>query len=364
MRRSTVSALSVLAALAGPGVGAQPLESGVPEVHSLPQDTLARLRGMAETIGEIAVSSTSKAFLAAVDDLEEKPRRFVYYDRGLKRVYTQDEYAQLPAPERRGLQLGGVTSLTYYEGQSRRDFPLYTARHLDLALGDTRFADAENVPGMRVFDLQFATPTVGVLLASMGAEVVGVEDDALATKLYNAPSDEGEIDGADGAPGGSLNLVFGNWPGDEDVRREVGGGFDLILIDSTLFKGTYFRPPPRGIGTIPVPPPELGASPEQYVDALYQALKPGGRVFFTARTIPQSRQRMAYRPDLDGRFPFERDVVDRAGFRVIAWGQDDSQTLRDLVRRLNSEGINSGAPALAPLYSAYTILEKPAKDAR
>jgi hypothetical protein len=66
-----------------------------------------------------------------------------------------------------------------------------------------------------------------------------------------------------------------------------------------------------------------------------------------------------YIPWADGRSPFSREIWERAGFRVIAFDQDDSEAARRMGRALGWHEGGGGMDLENNLFAFYTLAEKP-----
>jgi len=109
------------------------------------------------------------------------------------------------------------------------------------------------------------------LLAGCGADVTGVDVHPVFRALYSQPSDQGVIADAPGVRG-RITLTHGHFPGDNDVRRAVGDGYDVFLSKNVL-KRSYIHPEREVDERFQI---KLGVSDEAFVKAMYDVLKPGG----------------------------------------------------------------------------------------
>lgn len=202
------------------------------------------------------------------------------------------------------------------------------------------------------------------LLASIGCFVQGVEVDPVLEKLYQTNNIVGEVPPSgidDRKPGpGFLNLVFGSWPGDPKVREAVQGDLDLFMSKNTLKRGYII--PPKDREYDPKRMIDLGVPREQFVREVARILKPGG-LFLVYNICPaQSPPDKPYIPWADGRSPFEREMLEAAGFEVLAFDQDDAPKMREFAQALGwAEG--DGAMDLEKDFVVlYTLARK--KEAR
>ncbi len=202
-----------------------------------PRAAVEVLREKARALAPLVTSDLAWSFLAAVEELPSIGPRTLLRTKDRSRSYTREEAAALPESERSALE-----EAYYYT--THYGSPLAYVRPLELAAG----AGVASVAGRRVLDYGFGTIGHLRLLASLGAEVTGIEVDPLLRALYSAPGDQGIIPGWKG-PGGTLRLLHGFFPSDESVRRATGGGYDLIVSKNTLKKG--FIHPVVPVGAAP-----------------------------------------------------------------------------------------------------------------
>jgi hypothetical protein len=114
------------------------------------------------------------------------------------------------------------------------------------------------------------------------------------------------------------------------VRDAAGGDFDVILSKNTLKRG-YIHPERPANPRMLV---HLGVDDSTYVARLHDALKPGGFALIYNLSPALSRPDQPYQPWTDGRCPFERDLLERAGFEVLAYDLDDGPAARELAHAL------------------------------
>ncbi len=89
--------------------------------------------------------------------------------------------------------------------------------------------------------------------------------------MFYTDDDTGTIANDDG-PDGSVELLYGFYPGDEQLAARAGDGFDVFISKNTLKKG-YIHPEREADPRFLV---HLGVSDEAYMQAVHDALKPGG----------------------------------------------------------------------------------------
>ncbi len=253
--------------------------------------------------------------------------------------------ARLPRVRTRSVVVGAtrkVVDEAYYY-TTRYGSPLAYARPLEL-LGHAGLAD---VAGRRVLDCGYGGIGQLLMLASLGADVVGVDVDPLLRAMY------AERDGAFGR--GRVRTVDGRWPADAATRDAVGGPFDVIVAKNVLKRG-YIHP------AEPVDPSktiQLGVGDEAFLRALFAALAPRGRLLIYNLSPAPAPPGQPYIPWADGRSPFPRELYERVGLRVVAFEVDDTTAARAMARTL---GWDRGADAMdveRGLFAQYTLVERP-----
>ena len=313
MRRSSFLPLLVCLALARP-------------VHAQPEapDTTAvgAIRSEARAVAPLAHSALARAFLRAADALPHVDTRIVYVDSSRAHAWTDAGAAVLPDTARARLIRRELDEQFYYN--TRYGSPLAYTRPLELLAGH----GVKSVDGLRLMDFGYGTVGHLRMLASLGANVVGVEVDPLLRALYSGPNDQGMIARSAQAAGrgkpGRLQLVDGRWPADEAARSAAGGSFDLVISKNTLKRG-YIHPEREVNPRMLV---HLGVDDSTYVAALAAVVKHGGWVLIYNLSPALSKPDQPYLPWSDGRCPFERGVLERAGFEVVLYDFDDGEAAR------------------------------------
>jgi hypothetical protein len=281
--------------------------------------------------GTAAIRAEAAALRPLVDS--DVARRFV------------DAAAQLPPVAKRTVRVGGKRRVIdeEYFYTTRYGSPLAYARPLDLLAR----AGFDEVAGRTVVDFGYGGIGQLMMLASLGATAVGVDVDPLLRAMY------AERDGRFGA--GTLRTVDGRWPADPIVRATVGGGYDLFLSKNVLKRG-YIHPEQ------PVPERQtirLGVDDEAFLRAVFEALKPGGRMLIYNLAPAPAPPGKPYIPWADARSPFPRELYERVGFRVDAFDVDDTAAARVMARAL---GWDRGPEAMnleRDLFALYTLVERP-----
>lgn len=310
--------------------------------------TLAKLRTEAEAMGPLLTSQLAKEFVAATRDLPKIEPRVAYFDESTRTYYTKVEVEALAADERERLKEKALDEEAYYF--TKYGTPLAYARPLEL-LAQHGF---ESVDGKRILDFGYGTVGHLRLMATLGADATGVDVDSFLTALYHRPEDQGDVTGRDGKHG-RVRLVQGQWPADEATKAAVGDGYDLFLSKNTLKNG-YLHP------ERPVNPRmlvHLGVENEAFVRAVFQVLKPGGRLMIYNLCPAPAPPDKPYIPWADGRCPFPKTMWESAGFRVVAFDVDDTKAARAMAHALGWDQGEEAMDLEKDLFAHYSLMEKP-----
>jgi SAM-dependent methyltransferase len=312
---------------------------------------VALIRRQAEALAPLVQSPLAKNFLQATADLPAVPARTLYRDAAKTTYYSQAQADRLSADERKQLKPVPVDESLYYN--TKYGSPLAYVRPLEV-LGQAGMID---VAGKRILDFGYGTIGHLRLLATLGSDAVGVDVDPLLPALYSEPSDQGTIAGQKSeGRAGKVTLVHGRYPAEPGVAKAVGEGYDLILSKNTLKNG-YLHPAQPVDKRMLI---DLGVTEAAFVQTLYHALKPGGKVLIYNICPAPNPPGKPYIPWADGRCPFSKEMWEAAGFRVVALDQDDSGPVRQVAHAL---GWDRGGQAMSlekDLFAHYTLVEKPA----
>ncbi len=297
---------------------------------------VARLKTDARAAEAICTTPGVRKFLAAAPSLPSIAPRTVYHDASKRHYYTAAEAAQLPPDARRALTPKIVDEDLFYT--ARWGSPIAYCRALDLT-------GVDDLAGRRVLDFGYGAIGQLELMAAIGADVTGVDVDPASKAIYGAS------EGAFGA--GRLRLVDGFFPRDPRVRGEVGGGYQLIVSKNVLKEG-YVHP------RKPDPRYDHGVDDETLARAFFDALAPGGRMLIYNLSPAPNGPGKPYRSWADAKTPFARELLEKIGFRVLAFDVDDNQTARALGRALGWDKDPDEPTDLEnDLFGVYTLLERP-----
>jgi hypothetical protein len=265
--------------------------------------------------------------------------------RGTLAVAYVDAAARLPRVATRTVVVAGkprVVDEEYYY-TTRYGTPLAYARPLELL----EHAGLDTVRGRRVLDFGYGGIGQLLMMASLGADVTGVDVDPLLRAMY------AERDGR--WRRGSVRTVDGRWPADAAVRDAVGGGYDLFVSKNVLKRG-YIHPsePVDEKKTI-----QLGVDDEAFLRAVFALLKPGGRMMIYNLAPAPAPPGKPYIPWADGRSPFPRALFEAVGFRVVAFEVDDTAAARAMARALGWDRGPDAMDLTNGLFAQYTLVERP-----
>ena len=309
---------------------------------------LVVLKREARALDSLVTTRLAKDFLKATANLPSISARTVYLDESKKTYLTESAARTLDQGEQNKLKRIDLDDSYYWN--TKFGSPLAYARPLEV-LGRSGLDSAS---GKKILDFGYGTIGHLRLLAGQGASVTGVDVDPLLPALYGTPGDQGVVKNPQG-PDGQIRLIDGRFPADAAIKNAVAGDYDLIISKNTLKNG-YVHPEE------PVEPRRLlnlGVDDATFVNCLHEALKPGGHVLIYNINPAPSRPGEPYKNWADGRCPFARATWETAGFRVLAFDQDDSEAARAVGHAL---GWDQGASAIdlkSDLFAKYTHLEKP-----
>jgi hypothetical protein len=311
------------------------------------------LRKEAGSILHLLTNIGTRKVAAGVTWLPVIDSRTVYMDQGRQKAYTVAEFEKLKEEEKAGLKPVEFDGYRFY--YTNYGSPMAYMRPLDIV--------AEKIGGplalrnKKVMDFGYGTIGHLRMMASQNMEVVGVEVDPMLRALYSDPEDQGKIPGVgleDVPPAGHLTLVHGSWPKDPAVVKQVGGGFDIITSKNTLKNG--FIHPEQPVDKRRMV--DLGVPDEQFVAKVHEALKPGGYFLIYNICPAQKKEPEKYIPWADGRCPFPREMMEKAGFEVLEYNKDDSAIIRQFGTALEWNKGPRPMDLENDLFAEYTLARK------
>ncbi len=269
----------------------------------------------AVSLEPIATTDLAREFLAAAKAAKPFKPRTIYRKGRAREWLAPGDYEKLAEADKAKWQALEVGEMMYhglfYGTPSAYVLPLEQ-------LG--RSGGPKNLKGLKTAD--FGHGGIGQLRinAEQGAEAVGIDVDPIQPLLYSEKGDQGSV----GDKGGSVKLVHGRFPADEKVVEQVGEGYDIFLSKNTLKRG-YVHPEREANPAALI---NLGVTDEAYLAAVAKLLKPGGWFVIYNLAPAQNPPDKPYLPHADGRSPFAREVLEKAGFEVIQFDLDDSSNAR------------------------------------
>jgi SAM-dependent methyltransferase len=312
-----------------------------------PESAVAALKREARAVEPLVTSRLARDFLKATASLPDISPRTLFADKSKKTYLTEAEANRLKPDELSKFNRVQVDDSLYWN--TKYGSPLAYARPLEV-LGR---AGLESVSGKKILDFGFGTIGHLRLLAGQGAQVTGVDVDPLLRALYSEQGDQGSVPNPLGRAG-HIRLIDGRFPADAATTAAVAGDFDLILSKNTLKNG-YVHPEK------PVEPRRLlnlAVDDATFVKAIHRALKPGGRMLIFNISPAPSPPGQPFKNWADGRCPFARNVWEEAGFRVLAFDQDDSEAIRAVGHALGWDQGDSPIDLKLDVFATYSLFEK------
>ena len=329
-------AVLVLSAYGQPDTGRPPEPTGVEKIQI-----------DAAALEPLLKSDLARRYIGASKDLPRVESRTLYRHKTTRAWVSRKEAFKMTESERSELVERKYDEQFYYN--TGYGSPLSYVRAVEVL--------AENglvsFKGLRTLD--FGCGGIGPmrLLACLGTDAVGVDIEPMFPLFYDQPGDQGEVFSANGK--GRVTLITGRWPAEEAAKQALGGGYDVIISKNTLKMGYIHpeRPAPKGTQV------ELGVDDEAFVKAVFDALKPGGRFLIYNICPHKSRPDEEYKPWSDGRCPFPKEQLEKAGFKVVAFDKDDGESCRAMARALGWDKPPSAMDLENDLFAHHTLCERP-----
>jgi hypothetical protein len=279
--------------------------------------------------------------------------RVVWRNQAARRVLTQAEYDALATKDEAAqYEAFKVSEEEFY--YTKYGSPLAYARPLNIlchAIGGDK-----PLQGKKLLDYGYGTIGHLRLLAQIGVHAVGVDVDPVLRALYSGPEDTGKVPGTplfnEQLPDGSITLIHGRFPADEEVAGRIDGGYDIILSKNTLKNG-YIHPEQEVDKRLLV---DLGVPPEDFVAQIVKRLNDGG--YFMIYNICPAQKPDRYLPWADGRCPFPREMLEAAGLEVLRYNQNDDGPVRDMARALMWDMGDHPMDVAGDLFAQYTLCRK------
>lgn len=303
---------------------------------------LEALRHDAQALEGLAETPLARAFLGAAGAQPSMAPRVVWVDSATRAAWSDADAAKLPPGRRATLTRRELDASFYWE--TNYGSPLSYLRAIDVLAG----AGLRDLAGKRVVDFGYGTVGQLRLMATLGADAIGVDVDPLLAALYSAPGDQGPL-----GPG-RVTLVTGRWPALASVRAEVGDHLDLFLSKNTLKRG-YVHP---ALAVSPARHFDLGVDDATFLSALHDALAPGGVVLLYNVCPAPAPPGATYVPWADGRSPFDRAAWEGAGFELRELDRDDTPAIRRVAHVLRWDSGEDAVDIEHDIFATYTLARR------
>jgi hypothetical protein len=292
-------------------------------------------------------SSFAKSLLAGFGCLQPIRPTTIYFNKDSRKALAEADAAKMSAADLAGYTKQPIDDEYYYF--TKYGTPVAFVRPVEL-LGR---AGVKGADGLKLVDFGFGS--IGQLhsLASMGADVTGIEVDPVLQVMYaKEPGKVARCSQAGAGKQGSINLAYGQFPKDPAVVKQVGTGYDVFVSKNTLKHG-YIHPEQEVDPRMLV---HLDVSDEVFVKAVYDALKPGGFFLIYNLCPAPSKPGEKYIPWSDGRSPFTTETYTKVGFKVLAIDVDDSEAARAMGKVF---GWGTDEDLAKNIFGMYTLVQKP-----
>lgn len=365
LRLVTGVAITLLAVgLSGCGTSQAPHRAELPPQRQLQTPaptpsrsaTQQRLINEANALSALASTDLSKKFLRATEALPAVAARTVYRDDNTREYFSPNQAAALAEERRKKLASIELDEYRFY--YTKYGSPLAYVRTLELASAH----GLTEVSKANILDFGYGSIGHLRLLASLGANVVGVDPDSYLDALYSETSDQGSVAAARpiyrGATG-SVTLAHGRWPTTAAIAQKVASQapYQLIISKNTLKRG-YLKPERRAPKNQLI---ELGVSDDVFLKAAYNALSPGGLFVIYNLAPKQAAADKPYLPHADARSPFSAEQFRKAGLEVVALNVDDHDFARQMGAALGWDKNDQGEVVndlSTNLFAIYTIVRR------
>jgi SAM-dependent methyltransferase len=318
-----------------------------PATEAPPQPPTEQIYQEVAAIGPQATSSFAKSLLMGFRCLQPIQPMAAYYNKETRSALSEADAKKLTEEQLKGYAKRDIDDAFYYF--TRYGTPVAFVRPVEL-LGQ---AGVKSADGLKLVDFGFGS--IGQLraLASVGADVTGIEVDPLLELMYaKEPGTVARCSVAGTGRDGSIALAYGQFPKEADIVKQVGGGYDVFVSKNTLKRG-YVHPEKEVDPRMLV---HLDVDDETFVRAVYDALKPGGFFLIYNLCPAPSKPEEPYKPWADGRSPFSTETYQKVGFKVLAFDVDDTVAARAMGKTFSW---GTEEDLAKDLFGTYTLVQKP-----
>jgi SAM-dependent methyltransferase len=294
-----------------------------------------------------APSAFAQSLLDGFGCLQSPQPIAIYYNKETRKALSEAEAARMTEVQLAGYTKKDIDDEFYYF--TRYGTPVAFVRPVEL-LGH---AGVKSTEGLKLADFGFGS--IGQLhaLASVGANVTGIEVDPILEIIYAREAGKVARCPALGkGPDGSVTLAYGQFPKDPEMVKKVGNGYDVFISKNTLKRG-YIHPEQEVDPRMLV---HLDVDDETYVRSVYDALKPGGLFMIYNLHPAPAAPGEKYIPWADGRSPFSAETFNKVGFKVLAFDVDDTDAARVMGKTF---GWGTDEELKKTIFGMYTLVQKP-----
>lgn len=300
------------------------------------------------TLKPLVKSDVATQFLEAVTYLPLVTPKVFYFNKQSRELIDSADYFSRSDSARSGFDPKEYGDEFYYN--TRYGTPLAFVRALDLVC----LQGVTSIDKASVIDFGFGSIGQLRLMASLGATAYGIEVDKFLPLLYNTPRDTGVIPRATVAgsgDNGAVHLLYGSFPSDTAIAKQLKGTHDLFVSKNTLKRG-YIHPEREADPRMLI---NLGVSDTVFVKSVYDLLKPGGYFMIYNLHPARSKPEEKYIPWSDGRSPFDKSLLESIGFKVIAFDVDDTPFAHEMGKAI---GWDKQMDFSKDLFGMYTLVRK------
>lgn len=317
--------------------------------NSQPAETACdKIRSESDAVLPFVRTELGQDFVRAAKRLPEPTPRKIYRDDTTKKYYSEAQREKLGPDEQKKLREIDVTDQLYY--CTKYGSPLAYCRAVDI-LGE---AGIQKFAGKSIVDYGYGGVGHLRMLASLGADAVGIDVDPFLTALYSKPEDQGYVR-FKGNRRGRVTLLEGLWPKDDAVRSVADSGWDVFISKNTLKNG-YVHPAEKVDKRMLV---DLSVSESDFVGEIFKRLNRGGYFLIYNICPAPAKPGKPYIPWADGTSPFSKELLEKTGFSVIAFNQKDDEQVRKMGHLLGWDEGQGSMSLNDDLFAWYTLAQKP-----